>query len=459
MKNFTLILTMIAGIFLSACEKMLDFQRDPEDAVLLTDAIQTPEDLQKLLISCYDVTANAQYGRQQNLAELLSDNLAAPNSNDDYNEVYIRNTIFFNGTIGNYYNEPYIAIYRANILLENFDLIEGLTDEDRVRIEAEARFIRALNHFEVVNLFAQPYVPNESNDQLGIVLKETSSFDPVPRSTVNTVYQSVISDLKFARDNLPTDNGVFANKYAAYAMLARVYFQMNDFQEAADHAAFLIQNGGFSIGSEIDRWMNEGASENIFTLIIQEADGRDNSFGSYRSDNVDIPTLVASVNYYDTLFVNGPLANPSDIRKDWFEFRQFGTADPFYAVSKFNADFFSIPYLHLTEVLLIHAESLAELGTDLGSAVDDINLIRVRGGIAPVNASISPDDIIDFARHERKKEMIGEGRWVMDLKRRGAKGDLQKIRGVDYDCKGMVLQFPISENTQLFEMNPTGGCN
>lgn len=460
MKNILFILSIvISSLLISSCEKALEFKREPEDATLLTDALQTPEDMQQLLISCYDVTTNAYYGRQQRLAELLGDNLAAPNSNDDLNEVYIRNTIFFNGTISNFYQEPYIAIYRINILLENFYLIDGLTNEDRTRIEAEARFLRALNHFEVVNLFAQPYDANSNNQHLGIVLKESSSFDPQPRASVAAVYESILSDLNFAKNNLPESNGVFANKAAAYAMLARVYFQMNNFQEAVNHVNY-VANGGYSIGAEIDRWMNEAASENILTLYVQEADGRSNDFGSFRPTN-EIPTLVASVEYYEQLYGSGDLANPTDVRKDWFEFRQIGSADPFYAIYKFDADFFSIPYLHLTELLLIRAESLAELGTDLGTAVDDINQIRTRGGIGLIGADSTPDQIKAFAQHERKKEMIGEGRWVFDQKRRGTLGDLpnNEVRGVPYNCNGMILQFPIAENTEVFEMNPAGGCN
>jgi hypothetical protein len=444
---------------LGSCNKMLEFEPDARESILLTDALQTPDDMQGLLISCYDVMTNGYYGRQQTLSELLSDNLNAPYDNADFNEVYIRNTIIFNGTIQNFYKEPYIAIYRCNVLLENFDLIDGLSNEDRIRIEAEAKFIRACNHFELVNLFAQPYTPNGSNDQLGIVLKVNSSFDPIPRATVGAVYGSIIGDLEYAAENLPLNNGIYADQNAANAMLARVYFQMNNFEKAAEYATLAIDNGSYNIGTEFDRWSENISSENIFTLVVQQADGRSNGFGSYRSDAVDLPTLAASSEYFNLLYGTGADANPSDLRKNWFELRQIGTVPEFYAVSKFNADFFVLPYLHLTETLLIRAESLAELGSDLSQAISDINEIRSRAQIGFLADNSSAIDIINAARIERKKEMFGEGRWVMDQKRQGVLGDLELIRGVPYDCNGMVLQFPSSENTSNFINNPSGGCN
>ena len=55
----------------TACNKHLEFP--PEDVILAEDALQSPEDMQRLLNSCYDVLANIFDGRQLIVAELLSD--------------------------------------------------------------------------------------------------------------------------------------------------------------------------------------------------------------------------------------------------------------------------------------------------------------------------------------------------------------------------------------------------
>lgn len=456
MKIKSIIIILSLAIIFGSCDKMLDFK--PGDEVLAADALQTPEDLQNLLNSCYDVMANTYYGAYQNLGELLSANLAPPRVNNDYNEVYNRATIFFNGTVGGLYGEPYIAIYRANTLLESFDYIENLSASDRQRIEAEAKFIRAIGHFDLVNLFAQPYGYTSDNSQLGIVLRTSSSPDILPRSTVAQVYQQIIEDLNFAKDNLPASNGVYANQYAAYAMLARVYFQMNDFQNAADAADIVITQGPYVLDSLNARWSQTISTENIFTLVIAPTDNRNSALiSNYRSDNNETPELYASNNYVEGLY--GQNLPTSDERSQWFVELDANTLNYYYNITKFNQNFFNIPYVYLTEILLIHAESLAELGTSLSTAVDDINLVRARAGVSLLNENSAVETIITAARVEREKEMIGEGRIVFDLKRRGALGEDIMIRNAPWDCPGMVLQFPISENTENFVMNPTGGCN
>jgi hypothetical protein len=435
---------------------MLNFE--PGDEILAEDALETPDDLQKLLNSCYDVMANTYYGAYQNLGELLSANLASPRVNNDYTEVYNRATIFFNGTVGGLYGEPYIAIFRANTLLESFDYVEGLSQEDQQRIEAEAKFIRAVGHFDLVNLFAQPYGYTSDNSHLGIVLRTNSSFDIPSRSSVADVYDQIILDLNFAAQNLPEQNGIYANRYAAEAMLSRVYFQMNDFQNAASAANVVITEGPYMLDSLNARWSTNISTENIFTLVVLATENRNSALiSNYRSDNNEIPELYASNDYVEGLY--GPVIPTSDQRSLWFTKMDPTSPNYYYNIGKFNNNYFNIPYLYLTEILLIHAESLAELGSDLFTAVDNINMVRARAGVSLLNENADVQTIINAARVERAKELIGEGRYVFDLKRRGALGEDITIRQAPWNCNGMVLQFPISENTSNFVMNPTGGCN
>lgn len=453
--KLTLLIITIA-ISISSCEKMLDFE--PGNEILADQALETPDDLQKLLYSCYDVMANTYYGAYQNLGELLSANLSAPRDNNDYDEVYNRSTIFFNGTVGNLYGQPYISIFRANTLMENFQYVDSLSADDQQRMEAEARFIRAVSHYDLVNLFAQPYGYTQDNSQLGIVIKENTEFDLLPRSTVAEVYDLILSDLNFAKDNLPEVNGVYANRFAAEAMLARVYFQMNDFENAAAAASIVINEGPYVLDSLNARWSDIISTENIFTLVVLSDDGRSSALiNNYRSDNNDIPQLYASRSYVEDLY--GSTIPTTDARSEWFVKIDPTSANYYYNISKFDNNYFNIPYLYLTELLLIQAESLGELNTDLFTAVDNINKIRARAGVPLLNENVDSETVINAARVERAKEYIGEGRYVFDLKRRGALGEDIIIRGAPWDCNGEVLQFPISENTGNFVMNPTGGCN
>ena len=82
MKKLKYILPAFVLLFMTqSCDDMLVF---PDDEQLLAeDALNTPDDLQRLLNSCYDVFANTYNGRTQVIAELLSDNLQEPPNNNN----------------------------------------------------------------------------------------------------------------------------------------------------------------------------------------------------------------------------------------------------------------------------------------------------------------------------------------------------------------------------------------
>ena len=461
-KFITFITIGLLAISWTSCDKLMDIEHDEDSTLQIIDsALQTTADMQALLNSCYDIMANAYAGNQQNLSELLSNDLETPYNHDDYAEVYNRNTLFFNSTIGSYYGDPYTAIMRANTIFENFDRIQDLTPEDKLRFEAEGRFIRGVNHYEVAQLFAQPYGFTSDNSHQGIALRTEVSIDPIPRASVAEIFASVIEDLKFAEENLPlsnvTDGIPYADKWAAKAMLARVYFQMNDFQNASDYASEVIDQGPFTLDSLNARWSDDISTENIFTLVKSLVYNSGSSLrDSYRDDS-NLPRFRATKEYYEVLY--GVAGTPSDERRTWLDIQEAGSPTEFYSVNRFDAETFNIPFLNLTEIMLIRAESNGELGSDLLSAINDLNLIKDRAGIGNISEGSSALIVISNAQLERVKEMLGEGRYAYDLKRRGANGDDITVRGAPWDCDGMILQFPNSENTSNFDMNETGGCN
>ena len=66
---------------------------NPDQYILAEDALETPEDLQALLVSCYDVLANLYDGDVQLMNELRGDNTNEPLSNNDFKAIYNRETI------------------------------------------------------------------------------------------------------------------------------------------------------------------------------------------------------------------------------------------------------------------------------------------------------------------------------------------------------------------------------
>jgi hypothetical protein len=454
---FILAIGLALGI--ASCEKMLEYP--PEGAILAEDALKTPDDAQRLLNSCYDVIANLFDGKYQNICELMSDNMAEPNGLD-FNAVYNRETNFFTPTTNGTYGDFYYAIYRCNSLMKNFDLIEGLSDVERTRMEAEAKFIRAFCHFNVVKIWAQPYGSSPSNSHLGIILKRDASNEPLARSTVEESYAFIIEDLEYARVNLPVSNGNYATRNAALGLLAMVYFQMNNYVQAEQFASLVINSGSYSMSDTLDRFpTNPELNPEIVFGIVSSSSGdanidqrTDNFIGNYNAGGVLPPNLMFSNELYQ--FTN---LNSADDRLGWMQ-----SSGGKYKNRRFEDKvFFNIPIIYLTELKLIRAECLGEMGGDLSVAIADINAIRDRAfgvGLNDLSTSSTASEVIVAARREYRIETMGEGKWIDQLKRIGAKGENIVVRNAPWNCPGMSLQFPNSEFTSaLFVGNPEGGCN
>ena len=156
MKNLRVFIALIAiAVGSSSCERILDFQANSNNQIPADSAILNIQDAQELLVSVYDVAANAFNGRFQNIPEVMSDHIADPlGLNGEYAQIWRWTSSFFNGSFGGEYRDAYIAIYRANTLIEEVADLEGATADAVARITAEAKFIRALSHYHVVRIWA-----------------------------------------------------------------------------------------------------------------------------------------------------------------------------------------------------------------------------------------------------------------------------------------------------------------
>lgn len=465
MKNLYSII-IVCALIMAGCSDLLENDL-PDNEIRKEDAIRSAEDMQEVLNAAYDVIANSFNGNNQRFAELLADNVAIPGNTGFLVQVYNRSSDFFNSDVGGYYKDPYIAIGRANAILENLTAI-SLSDAERNRFEGEAKFIRAMCHFEHVRLFAQPYGYTQDNSHLGIVIKTSTKIEPRQRNTVAEVYEQVIKDLTDAEALLPPTNGIYATSFAAKAYLARIYFQMNSFTNAAAKAEEVIANPSYVLPADINtRYGKTVSPEAIFATISSSAnDVRSTQFrDSYRSINPDPkaganntadiapPTIRSSNEAYALL-----TSNPADKRASWVAEKPYKTGLT-KVFTRFDSTYFNVTHVSLSEMLLIAAESYGELAQNLGTAANYINKIKGRANV-PLLSGPSAETVILEARQERRKEFLGEGNRVHDLKRIGVLGESVIVRGAPWDCNGMVLQFPASEqSTRGFVMNPQGGCN
>jgi hypothetical protein len=459
MRNYIYI--FISGALMLSFSGCKDLLVKEPDGLLPSTAIQNEDDLQEVLISAYDVLANTYNGNSQNLANLLSDNVARPIASAEYESIWLRSSTIFNGFSNQTFLDYYIAVLRSNTVLDNLSLIEVDADISR-RATGEAHFIRALCHFDVCRAYAQPYELTGDNSHPGVAIRSSSDIivdAVVPRSSVGEVYSFVLDNIQVAKDNLPIENDVYATYYAAVALEAAVRFQMHDYQAAYDLADEVIASGQFMFAEEYPVYytfpfISEETIFGIFTAPL--ANGFDTRNGGFRgqwNSQGSVPNLQIPQDFFSAITEDG--GPRSELYE---EVNQDGNL--FWVTNKFNETNFNIPIFTLTQMMLIRAESAAIVGQDLSTPINDINRIRERAYGSPTNnlGAANADQVIEAAQQEMRFEFPFTGQRTHDLKRRGAQGEMIIVRGAPWDCPANIIQFPATEATSVFPLNPGGGC-
>ncbi|MFD2601649.1 RagB/SusD family nutrient uptake outer membrane protein [Flavobacterium suzhouense] len=165
----------------------------------------------------------------------------------------------------------YLGIYRANILLENLDKVDwGTQPELKTQYEAEARFLRAHFHFELARVFGD-IVP------LDHTLKP-NEFQ-TPRATADVTYALIANDFKFAADNLGPENysqPSNANygrvtKWAAEAYLAKAFLFYTDYYEKPDLAGVVTKAEAVNYINDVANNSGHGLVADFRSLWIASA--------------------------------------------------------------------------------------------------------------------------------------------------------------------------------------------
>jgi len=411
MKRLLLILPIV---FASACVDKLDIET--LTSVDTDKALRTSADVEGLLVGAYDALGDPDLlgGNLQRDSELMGDageifwdgTFVAPG------EIYNKAMLITNDQARATWLDGYYCISICNQVIKNLNLV---TEDRKERVEAEARFIRGLVYFELVKVYARTYTDGNpaQNPGVPIVTEESDQFAKIPRSTVQAVYDLVLSDLTFAATNLPATNNFFATTYAARAILSRVYLMQNNYSNALTNANAVLQNTGFTLTADFDDAFNKtclqgtdrskngnATKEDVFAIQITTQDGT-NNLNTFFAD--------ALFGGRGEIYIDPPhfaLYEDGDERAGLF-------FDDTYT-AKFNNQFGNVPIVRLAEMYLTRAECNFRLGSSVGaSPLADINTIRERADLPPLTTISSLSQIL----RERRLELAFEGHLLHDLKR------------------------------------------
>jgi starch-binding outer membrane protein, SusD/RagB family len=450
MKNYRLILSILCtGFLMVSCEDELNLE--PEQSISTEVAVSTGENIENILIGTYaEAGDNVSYGGDiQILSDLygITDEASWVGTFAQPREVFNKRIFTDNVFVRDIWLNGYQIINQANLVVDYVDLV----DEDRqATVEGEAKFLRALTYFDLVRLFGQQYEAGQQNTQLGVPLSMEGITDysgdlEVPRNTVEEVYTQVLADLNDAYDLLPESNGIFADKYAAQALLARVHLQMGNYEEARDAAHDVIENSGHSLTSTYEAAFNNDvdSSEDVFAFQVTSQDGENDLIIHYADQ--------AAGGRGGDITINPAFTDRFDDNDDRGEFFYESAQSGATLTGKYTNQFGNIPLIRLAEMYLIRAEANERLNTEVGNTpLDDINLLRERANANQLS-SVSLEDILE----ERELELAFEGFLIHDLKR-----TQRSVGELDYNDNALVFPVPQREidANSLLVQNPGYGA-
>lgn len=172
--------------------------------------------------------------------------------------------------IKNEWNDHYRGIKSCNILLGNIGKVQHMKEEVRQRMEAEARFIRAFLHFQLMTWFGD--VPLLKTD---ISIEEAQTIQRTPRAEVlafileelDEVAEILPSNTEYA----PADRGRITSG-AAVALKARVMLYEGEWEAVVAACEKLINDnsyGSYALFPSYEGLFlpeNEYSSEDILSL-------------------------------------------------------------------------------------------------------------------------------------------------------------------------------------------------
>ena len=476
-KYLSLTLTALAifsTITISCSDDFVD--RPVQYSIDSENYFNSKSDYDNALIAAYDLLQTTYLNSM--LGEIASDNtLAGGESQSDtpgFQQIDDMIHTPVNSNLKNLWDWMFAGVQRANFILEFKDKTDF---PEKKQVIAQARFLRAYYHFELVKWFG------------AIPMKGDARFSPgdeklIPRSPVSAVYASIEADLIFAAANLSTTAAQKGRvtRGAALALLGKAYLYQNKFAPAASTLESLISTSSYSLIANYNT-IFENAGENGLESVfeVQYTDVEGSGFGCLQCSEGNVAVgFNGPRNYTGTLFTSGFSFNvptlkvvnafeAGDLRKAVaiLDIEAWATATgATFGKGYEHTGFFNRKYiprtrrsesqgdLNLTnpnnyrairyaDVLLMAAEAYNRGGIDDTKARGYLNQVR-RRAFGDLNHDISSSGaaLTDFILAERRLELVGEGHRFFDLVRTGKAA--QEIPGFKAN-KNELFPIPIEE--------------
>lgn len=429
----------------TACEDFLE--QTPVDIITDDQVIIDGESAEAAILGVYSRMQTAGMFGTRLITDpgVLSDELTHSGSFPSIAEMDANNVSSANATIDDIWQQAYTAIYQANNIIELLQSdteFSGLTADARAVIIGEARFLRALSHFALTNLWGAVPIVTTSD----LIANSSVSRDPASEVMSFVITEAALAATELSGAEFGVDNvdGQFrANEWAAKALQARALLYDNQLAQAGQIANDIIENGPFELAPNYGSLFASGPAQNseiIFGFFYSALDQSGLAFQFLPSGRFEFavsPQLLAAYESggEDARALVAVNEGDNALRSYVNKYRDISTGTDGTIIFR------------LAEMYLIRAE--ANAGT--ASALDDLNTLRTRAGVAPVTGS-SIDNILA----ERFIELAFEGHRWYDLRRTGNLVTTMSAINSDFTINDELLPVPqrdILQNANLLPQN------
>jgi len=456
-KSNYIVPVLLAAVLLSSCHRD---ELNPQSQIQVSNltAFTTVGRIQSQVLGLYGgLKAGGFYGGRYEIAG----DVKADNFIDELNnlitdaDVWAGNPTNSATGVVNLWSAAYLCINNCNVFIDGMNAGGTKTVGAALGANyiAEAKLIRGLSYFSLMQFYALPYAAGGTNKGLPLRLKGVTGpgSSNLARSPVDSVYAQIIQDLNDAEAALPASypaaNGLAAAYYnstratssTAVALKTRVYLAMQQWNNVITEANKIVSAnapftspGGvtYSLQADIVKAFTAPykTSENIFSLPMSSTTGDNpgtqNQLGFYFSPAKAVVT-GGTGNGEFSLNPNGVIADPNwkatDRRRFFVVTSNTGGKkwlNKYPAPSPYT-DY--PPVMRYSEVLLNLAEARARSTNSVDAqAVALLSAVRSRSDATTTYtpASFANAATLEAAiMQERNIEFLGEGLRNFDLTR------------------------------------------
>ncbi|MDX1905995.1 MAG: RagB/SusD family nutrient uptake outer membrane protein [Bacteroidia bacterium] len=416
------IILLVAACWLTACEE--DLYQTPLTEKVSANFFKTETEIEEAVNGVYaTLQLNGLYGLYiPAISELPSDNTfdeVPANDNGIFGQMDEFTMITGNEGVAAIWRDSYLAIQRANVVLNRIEAVSFTKAETQTARTGEMKFIRALVYFNLVRLFGD--VP--------LVVEETVNpydYFGKGRNARAAVYQQIEQDLVEAVAELPasaTQKGrIF--KTAAQTLLGTVYLTQQRYAEAKTQLDAVVGSGKHKLldnAEDVFLTTNEYNAEIIFAVqFASGVNGNREGSGAFQqfspsgtvsgAKGHNLPTRSFYALYGDNDLRKAAYVGATSAGVPFCKKLKLPTTAP----NDGGSDWVVLRY---ADVLLMLAEVENELG-NTPAAVPLLDQVRVRAGLSATTATTQAE-LREAIGLERRLELIGEGHRWFDLLRTG----------------------------------------